>query len=323
MNGIVHTAEFFIYFYDFEIKHIEDTYSNYITYKDTKKFTINFENINMTISRKSGYTGMKIDFIKLIAKPSLGSADLTKIYEKIYDVIEPLLTYSKFPILKRWDFRLDVKFNSSFEKDLVYKLYNKTTTKLYKLNKQIYINESNCTNNYNFYYKSNALNSSITLNIYDKNNERVDKNLNPETYEEDIIRYEVQLRKKHIDYNKYQKDYKRELDTYLSEDIFIYYMEKYIKPIVFWGDYYDIYNARKIINLKVARKDEREKLINFLKLVSNTNIDKAKELYSPHAYKHCIKVLDELGINPILIPKNYRVKKIINPLNEIYKVFKK
>ncbi len=279
----------------------------------------------MTITKSSGYgyTGMKIDFIKLLNKPNLSSSDLTEIYKKIYNAIETMFSYSKFPILKRWDFRLDVKFINKSEKDVIYKLYDKTTTKLYRFHRVKFINNSGCKNDYNYYYKTDAKNQSITLNIYDKENERLNKDIIPEIYEEDVIRYEVQLRKRHIDYNKYKKDYERELDTYLNEDLFIFYMDKYIKPIIFYGNYYDIHNARKIINKNIKRKDEREKLINFLNLVSHNNIDKAKETYSPHVYKHCINLLDSLGINPVLIPKHYNIKKIVNPLREIYTVFGK
>jgi hypothetical protein len=323
MNGIVHTAEFFLYFNQIEIEHIEDTYVRYITYKDTKKFIMEFDNIKMTITKSNGYgyTGMKIDFIKLLNKPNLGRADLSEIYKKIYSVLEPMFIYFNFPILKRWDFRLDIKFSDKSEKDVIYKLYNKTTTRLYSLHREKFINNSGCKNDYNYYYKTNAKNHSITLNIYDKGNERLNKGAIPKIYEEDVIRFEVQLRKRHIDYNKYKKNYERELDTYLNEELFVYYMEKYIKPIVFWGNYFDIYNARKIINSNVTRKDEREKLINFLILISENNIDKAKEIYTPHVYKHCINLLDSLNINPVLIPKHYSIRKIINPLNDIYTIF--
>lgn len=320
INGIVHSAEFFLYFYPTEIEHVEKTYARHLLYKDDKKFTIELENIIMTINKCTGYTGMKIDFIKLLSKPSLGSSDLPEIYKKIYDVIEPMFAHSKFPIVKRWDFRLDIKFNDKNEKDLIYKLYDKTTTKLYGLHRTKFIN-NDCANNFNLYYKTNAINNSITLNIYDKENERIDKGFMAEIYETNVIRYEVQLRKRHIDYNKYKKNYKRELDTYLNEELFMFYLEKYIRPIIHYGDYYDIYNARKIINSNIKRKDEREKLITFLKLVSKSNIDKAKEIYTPHVYKHCISLLDSLCINPVLLPKHYGIKKIVNPLSQIYSIF--
>ncbi|MCB2298887.1 hypothetical protein [Clostridium tagluense] len=325
LNGIVHTAEFFMYFYPLEIEYIEEIYGGSVIYKDAKKFTLEMNNIKITIIKSNiyGYTGMKIDFIKLLNKPNLGSSDLNEIYKKIYTVLEPMCRDSKFPILKRWDFRLDVKFNDTYEKDLIYKLYDKTTTKLYGLNRTKFINDSICNNNYNYYYKTNAINSSITLNLYDKQNERFDKEIEPKAYEKNVIRYEVQLRKRHIDYNNYKKAYKREIDSYLDEDLFMFYMEKYIKPIVYFSDYYDIYSAKKIINAGVTRKDERKKLINFLTLVSRNNIDKAKEIYTTHVFKHCINVLDKLGINPVLIPKHYNIKKIVNPLSTIYTLYGK
>ena len=321
MNGIVHTAEFFMYFYPMEIEVIEKTYGQYVIYKDQRKFTVELDSIKITIVKSNyGYTGMKIDFIKLLNKPNLGSSDLIEINKRINAVIAPMCVYADYPILKRWDFRLDIKFYNKNEKDLIYKLLDKTTTKLYRFHREKFVN-SERDNDYNFYYKTKSKNSSITLNVYDKENERLSENIEPETYEENVIRYEVQLRKKHIDYNKYKKSYSREIDTYLDEELFMFYMEKYIKPIVFFGNYYDINNARKIINENVVRKDERAKLINFLNLISRTNVDKAKETYTKHVYKHCITVLDSLGINPVLIPKHYRIQRIVNPLSEIYSVF--
>jgi len=306
-NGIVHTCEMYCNFFYNEIKNIEKYYSYYIISQSRRRIILEINNIKFAFINFCGYTTLKIDFIKLLDKPNISSGDLNEIYSKIYEVLDEISLYQDKPLtLKRFDYRLDVFIEDKNNIDIILKLYKKSLSNFYRLCKS--------TTYDNLYYKSTSKTKSMSLNIYAKEKERFAKGREPTLYEKNIIRYEIQLRNKHLNYKK-TLGYNKDLDTYLDEHLFLYYLEKYIIQICYLGDFYNINEARKIINKNISKESERVKLVNFLISISRSSMDTVKNNYSHSTYKKMISKLEELNIHPILIPKNLNIKFIKNPLS--------
>ena len=106
-------------------------------------------------------------------------------------------------------------------------------------------------------------------------------------------------------------------------------MIKNIQKIVYKGDYYNIYHADKIIENSKLKEIDKKLIRDFLIDVSKSGITGAKFKkkkdktlkYTNYKYNKAIKLLEELNINPILIPKNLKAPNgksysyIKNPFN--------
>ena len=155
---------------------------------------------------------------------------------------------------------------------------------------------------------------SIQIIIYDKNAERLAKEKIPKIYEQNMLRFEVKVLNNHLNYNKNKYNISKPLRNYFKEDMKDNYMIKNIQNIVYKGDYYNIYQADKIINNSNLKDTEKKLLRDFLTDVSKYGVTGAKKKkkkdnslkFTSYKYKIILKLLEELNINPILIPKNLK-----------------
>lgn len=191
--------------------------------------------------------------------------------------------------------RMDYKIDHFTEfKDLYIWLLHKSATKYRQLNQ------------YNKYETSVYFNSRTkNIQFYDKEAERSDKLQAVDEKYTNMLRSEIQLKRP---YFKYQLSAygvcRNQLINYWTEKDRDFVFNEILKPIVFIGDYYTIYQSNKILkehysNTMVSR------LLEFQKLISRVGISKTKEQYKDqfHVYKKMLEA-PEVNINPILIPKN-------------------
>lgn len=90
------------------------------------------------------------------------------------------------------------------------------------------------------------------------------------------------------------------------------YFKKHLFEYLFPGDYYSIYHATNIINRSANNEKTKRTLIQFLidasrrglSPLTDVNPETKHKFYSIDKFKKLIKLLIELKINPILIPKN-------------------
>lgn len=312
-SGIVHTSEIYLYCTKIEIEDIYNRYKKYVTKVSKTSFSICIYDVTITFVNNFGFTTIKIDFIKLLNSTNILPNDIEKINYKIYAIIFSISNYSKDFVLKRFDFRLDIKFKNQKEIDFLFNLYKKTRSNLYTLKKNSMYGDT-------LYYKSQSQYSSLRLNIYKKESQLANKKRIVEDFEKNIVRYEVQLCNRHLNYKK-SCGFDKEIDTYLKSDVMQYYFNRYIKPVIFSGNYYCINEAKIIIKEKVESKLQQEKIIAFIITISRGSIDTVIKKYSGYEYNKLIKILEDLDINPILIPKNKNVKYFPNPLNNFFKTF--
>lgn len=106
------------------------------------------------------------------------------------------------------------------------------------------------------------------------------------------------------------------VDIALTNNISTAVNKKYFQKIVGFGDYFTMKLAKRIIESYQFRYEKEERLLFTLKMVKKyRGISKAKsKLIGPDLddFKRSIKDLNEIGVNPVTIPKSWNIKHIPN-----------
>lgn len=244
-----------------------------------------------------------IDVTKLLNRGNVHEKDYYEVKRRIDEAIEGFVGYTLDLILMRIDYRIDKYINSKAKRLILLHLYKKMVDKYgFKVKKG------------RKKYKTSVRydSQSMQVIIYDKEQEREDNNKHCEDYEKNILRFEVRLLNKHLNYNKRKYNIEKDLKYYFNEELQIKYMLSNIQKIVYRGDYYNIREASKIINQSYIKEKDKEFVRGFLIDVSENGISGAKEImdednktkYTKYKFKKAIDILEELNINPILIPKS-------------------
>lgn len=251
------------------------------------------------------YINIHVDVTEILNKGDIREDDYNKVQKEIDNAIEKIVGYKLELILLRIEYRVDVYIESSSQRYMLFHIYKKMILKSgFKKRKDKKEYETSVM------YDS----GSIQLMIYDKNAERLAKEEIPKEYEENMLRFEVKVLNNHLNYNKNKYNISKTLKNYFREDMKDNYMIKNIQKIVYKGDYYNIYGADKIINNSDLKEIDKKLVRDFLTDVSKSGITGAKLKknrdksfkYTTYKYKKVIKLLEELNINPILIPKNLK-----------------
>ncbi|MEG2458006.1 MAG: hypothetical protein RSB41_03855 [Bacilli bacterium] len=219
--------------------------------------------------------------------------------------------------LNRIDYRYDKIINDKEKRILLIKLYNKNDEKKAYMKKTFVFHKSSKKNNKHCSLR--YLNKSKSCNVYDKEEEREAKFQEILDYEKNIIRYEAQIKRKHILYMKKRYNIDDSFEIYFTPALYNLFMDKVVVSSIGISDYYNLYYASKKIKFSMFKDTDKEELIKFLRNISNNGrIHNCKELYSKYKYDKLLKQLGALNINPILIPKNDPITIIENPIKDIF-----
>ncbi|MBU9710895.1 phage/plasmid replication domain-containing protein [Evansella tamaricis] len=275
--------------------------------KEYRAFTISWLSCNAS---GTWNLHLKIDLIKLLGKSFIQEDDYDLVEFKIRDfLIDHFAESSSFDShrLTRIDYKLDVRLPDKKQRELLFHLLEKHAAKYaYKVKIKWGRDEDGNPLKYQTsqYHKC----KSVEFIIYSKEDERLAKGEHIESYEKNVIRYEVRLKNPHLNGMKRKdkgKSREKVLKTYFSKELWKEYMEKQVLPIVYRGDYYTITEAEKIIERSHYSKKKKDSLRSFLVSISKGSIDtpKKKGMSNPTHRKY-IRELEAIGISPILIPKN-------------------
>jgi hypothetical protein len=307
---MIHTAKFYVMLEDSEVSALCRKFGKDISLLPNEIDSF-FEGVSTNFRKNGLYWWMfiHIDFIKLLGKSNIQEKDLEDIQLKLnkflYFIFGP---NGKELTLLRLDFRLDVKIPNDKHREILLKLYKKTVEK-YGFKRK------------NDHYKTTVYfnSKSVKVVVYDKETERNSKGLNVEEYEKDVLRFEVCLQNRHLNYMKRVYGLDKRLENYLNNTFWKKYISKNISPIFFAGDYYPINLATKIINQSNLKESDKIKLREFLCDVSRYGLDGITKLekkvkgitkpkYSKYLIGKYITTLEGLNINPIPIPKHDAAK---------------
>lgn len=230
-------------------------------------------------------------------------------HDRIYDLfpfIEPL----GFQSLSRIDYKIDYKTENI---EQYFKLYRK----LHKNYRHLAQKKEYPTS---IYFNSKSQN----INFYDKLEQYLqyckDNNIIPDDSKiaeyENILRYEVQILRPKIRYMKNYYGLIDCLENYIHSSDKARYLSEVSSPIFYKGDYYNIYHSKKIIQEHYTR-DMTSKLLELQKSISIYGVQDARQQYNytSNTFDKHIKLLEQVGVNPVLIPKNFEITYLHNPLH--------
>lgn len=264
---------------------------------------------------------MVVDVVKLLQNAIIEESDYQTVERKIkyilYNVIGNSSCYNDH-VLMRIDYRYDVVIKDFVEKQLLLDLYKKLT-RSHKFQKK-HLGKVNAKGEFEPYETTvyHSSNSAEAI-VYSKEAERIAKDVEPEEYEKNVIRYEVRLMSGHLYYMEKKGDFSRprKLKEYMTCDVYRTYFKKYMSHIYHSGRFYKLDEARKIIKASSLSVNNKIKIIEFLKKASSYDLDTPLKGMGKSTLKSRLKMLEGLEINPILIPKNYRnaPSSLENPLD--------
>jgi hypothetical protein len=290
---MIHTAQFYVQLspsevLDLQVRHglpyykignVETPYSTAIT---------------KWVSDKYGFRLIfVVDFIKLLSKTEIVESDCGVAERRIGSFLYSIFGVNLYEsvVMTRIDYRLDVKVEDPKKRMLLLYLYSKTRQK------------------YGFFEKNDQYDSSLYFNCksivgacYDKEEEAVRVRGEAEDYEENVLRFEVRVFNQHLNHMKSRNKRPKILKEYFKEAAFESYMEKYLTPILFEGDFYRMDTAVKTINNSDLSDKDKMQLIDYLQFISESGIDSTKGKYTKYYLRKFSNQLKTLYINPILIP---------------------
>lgn len=250
-----------------------------------------------------------VDFIKLLGSPNISESDIAEISYKLDDYLGNFVVSSGNNLeLRRLDYRFDAYIDDEIVRNLLIKLFKKCLTKKH------YMVRTTTTFKTSVTYSS----KSRSNNIYDKEAERKDKKKSIKVYEKHVLRFEAQILSSHIYYLKKSQGLQKVLENYFFEDMYRKYMKNMIVNTFYQGNYYNSRMASKLIYQSVEPKTA-EKILDFMISISKLrSVSKAMAVIGKYKYDKYIKILQNIGVNPILIPKEHRIPYIENPLKLLY-----
>lgn len=229
---------------------------------------------------------------------------------------------------KRIDYAFSIELDSRSILENYIKLFQRTN--IPKRFKEPYIMEQHRRGQRegSFYI---MINEYVHINFYDKFDQRVKKAIKENEvlviYKRNIIRFEIQCFPRKVNNIKYSKRFESKmllnfLDPIIAEEVLLKYYEKTIG----FGDYYTYSNAIKLIEKSKFETKIKKEMVELVKLIrQKRNINEAKKEYvdeknkSEDRFYLLIKKLNDYGINPVTIPKSWKVRDgfLPNPISEI------
>jgi len=318
---MVHTVEFMIVL-------TKDDLANIIEGLEVQKDTaLRDEKKSMTLTIKKGVMKQNIsegstsyvdvwrafiivDLIKLLGTADIYESDLKLIIRKIEDFLFKYVKSDSVIELIRIEYRYDAYIDNQSERALLFKLYRKCQAKKSYMKQKPEKYKTTLT------YCSKSR-SNI---FYDKEVQLRNTGREVQEYEKGVLRYEAKILPRHTYYQLKSNNLERSLASYFTEEMYKKYMNKMIINVVYRGNYYNVYQAKKLLmKSKNLKNLEKHEALAFMLLISKSrSVTKAIEVIGSYKAKKYIEKLQAEDINPILIPKCEKVSKMSNPLKNLY-----
>lgn len=299
---MIHTCEFYAIIDIQTIRAIENKFKKPISLINETINIIKFRGVKFYFFNTFGVWKMKfiIDFTILLNKGDIVESDFYEAKNKmniiIYEIFDNNLFYDDL-ILTRIDFRKDIVISNEYDREVLINLYKKTKTNSLRKTKNMQYDST-------IYFQ----NKSICICLYDKTIERIARHSSIKSYEKDVIRLEVRLFSKHLNYKNKKSTTNRinkDLENYFKNEIYLEYINKHSIPIFSGGNHYKLKDIELIL---IANKIKNtQEILTMLAQLSKYHYDYIYNNYSSYKIKKYFNILNELNINPIIIP---RIKKV-------------
>lgn len=255
----------------------------------------------------------KENLIQLTNKQDL-SAIVVK-FSKIIKLIHPSLSQLNNWTQKRIDYALDIVTEYVAE----YIELAQRADKPSSFKERTLENRHKGQERGSFYLYTN----DIAINFYDKMDQIMKQTNEPQilSQAQNILRLEVQLGESKTCEIKNKKGFStKNVSNFMSKEMALEYILSYYNKTVGQGNYFTLAKAREIINnnskLTIGTKI---KLTKCLELINKKrSVWKAREEYTDvRLFNKYLKLIRNLGINPVTIPGRWGIDFLENPLKKI------
>lgn len=251
---------------------------------------------------------IKIDILKFYQTENASAAQI----RELLHLLEHLLAHGGYTlddmVVSRIDYCYNIRIADDNTRKLLFQLLQKCPTKaLYTMRGVNY-----STSIYN-------RSKSKVVNVYDKNAERTATYLTtgscsdlPQTYEQDMVRMELQLKADHLKYMA-RRGVHRSAKNWIHIGMEYYYLNK-LYGMFPRGDFYVLAQAEKIIDSSEYKTTMKERLKGFLRIIADKDMDAARAQVSYNTYHRYLEMLSAIGVNPITIPADCGIPYIQSPI---------
>lgn len=263
---------------------------------------------------------LHIEVIKLLGKHIIEEFDLADLKRRSNMFIQKhfgLNADFNNHVLQRIDYRYDAVIPDSTERQLIIDLFNKVESKRNRQTKKTHYTDDDGIRRA---FKTSCYHSSKSVSgiVYDKEAERKSANAEIESYEENVLRIEVSVRKTHLYGRERNNEILRHLDFYFKKEMYRHYMQQYILNVFPTSDFYKLAQAEKVISASSLKSTEKRALKSMLDNITNGSIDTIKRRISAATFKKYMHLFKTLDVHPIVIQKHKKVRNYIeNPLKSI------
>lgn len=283
-------------------------------FKEFKKigngiYTYNYHNVHFTYYLLSHTLLIFTNTHTILQKKDILLNDYGPYMDRLRRILNVIVGQPYKLILNRIDYYTNLIFDTNEQLDDVCKLI------------QLY------PHNYKRMKTSNKYETSIHLHtkrgqrnlvLYNKYvesgyNKRFDKTL----------RIEIQCRKALILHQEDKFGVKRELKNYWTKEMYQKLYLDFLIPFLYEGTHYKLKDAQKIVGQSSYTPTIKNNLIKFLEEVNQCGMEDTKHLHSKNTIKKNIGKLEELGVNPITLPKGCRSNYIPSLLELVQNETKK
>ena len=250
---------------------------------------------------------IKVDALKYFQIENTTAAHI----QTLFCHLDKLLSYGGFTLADMTVSRVDYCYNCRIKdakvRQILFNLLQKCPTKAIYTMRGVKYETS-------IYSRS----KSKVVNVYDKTAEREAKYRStgsrmdlPQSYEQDIVRMELQVKTEHLKYMA-RRGFARTVPNWINADTEARYLEK-LYGMFPRGDFYTLEQAEALISSSKHRKTTKNHLIKFLRIIAKEDMDTAKSQLSYNTYQRYLNLLSDLGVNPITIPDNCGIQSIKSP----------
>lgn len=350
---MIHTLEFYVNITHVEKELVERKHRQHIK-GVIRKLQRQFSKFNIRIGKQmwngSYNIYLQFDAVDLLERTEDGvivAEDYKLIQAHIQELEQQLFDFpDRHFILNRIDYRVDLKVENKEHRKILFKLWRKIAKSYGRLKKRTKKNTTKVQRDGKEIYRSEKAyqttiylaSKSLVVCLYDKEEERKSKGIEPLPYERDVIRFEVRLMRNHLAYKareekeqekkKKKETRERSLEAYMEKECFDEYIKKYVLNIFGTEDFHKLDVIKSKLIEAGIKNAQRDKLINFINIIARAGVEgvisyrgtksKKKGSCSRYTMKRYRQILSELGIHIISLPlKTKGVGNILeNPLGK-------
>lgn len=256
-----------------------------------------------------------VDFFAFAGSCEVGKVEIDAVRDTLTDILSVLCIDLAQMEVKRVDFCKNVIVRDQEERALLMALWDKTRKHFYHATR---IDPKQCATHNKLYWEDKP---HFDVQLYDKEAACQDKGTALRPYERGVLRLEYQICDKHIKYHT-KAGRPCDYDTWTDPALRARYLSA-TEALFYSGDFYNLPRAKTKLTQAVragiiSQQAIADRIYQFMTYISNYGADAAIQKVSAATARRYIKLLSDIGVNPIPIPRNKQVSFLPNPFRGFF-----